>query len=191
MVQFLWWASSCVNEHHMAHHDNLLHQESTRIMSNTTVSRPIPIETLRTRFWERVITGITPDDCWSWFGGTLKGYPQIWYKGTTYQIHRLSYLLHVGDLKGLQVLHTCDNKRCSNPKHLYLGTHQDNMQDLAERNPNSSGEKHYLATITSEQIKDIIWKSNCGYSASMIAEEYKVTRSCIHKILQGKNRKRG
>lgn len=76
--------------------------------------------------------------CWVWngflshegYGGfscCIEGSPK------SYPAHRVSYMLYVGNIpEGLQVLHKCNNKRCVNPEHLYVGTHQDNMRDLRE-----------------------------------------------------------
>lgn len=54
--------------------------------------------------------------------------------------HRVSWQIHFGPIpKGKLVLHKCDNKRCVNPNHLYLGTQGDNNYDRAIRNPNNQG----------------------------------------------------
>jgi len=68
------------------------------------------------------------------------------HKGVRWYIHRLSYHLNVVAIpnsptggtyrvkEGL-CLHRCDNEWCINPDHLYIGTQQQNMDDLAARNP--------------------------------------------------------
>ena len=70
-------------------------------------------------------------ECLEWTNAINKsGYGVQRYKGKTMLAHRVSYMIAYGSLKGLQVLHTCDNPLCVNPDHLFLGYHQDNMDDM-------------------------------------------------------------
>ena len=69
--------------------------------------------------------------CWLWMRA-LKGcgYGHKWYDGKYQSAHRISWSIHRGPVpEGLFVLHKCDVMRCVNPAHLFLGTHQDNMDD--------------------------------------------------------------
>ena len=89
-----------------------------------------------TRFWKHVTKG---DSCWvSDLKGRPEGYPV--FKVVTadgslsVKAHRVSWVLANGDIPdGLFVLHRCDNKKCVRPDHLFLGTHQDNMDDMAAK----------------------------------------------------------
>ncbi len=71
------------------------------------------------------------DDCWNWLaGGRGNGYGALKFKGKVIDAHRFSWILHNGKIpKGKFVLHKCDNRKCINPNHLFLGTHVDNMID--------------------------------------------------------------
>lgn len=72
--------------------------------------------------------------CYLWLGGySSRGYGQFWIDGKTVGAHAASYYIHKGDLNGLFVLHKCDNPSCVNPEHLFLGTHQDNMDDMKSK----------------------------------------------------------
>lgn len=80
------------------------------------------------RFWGKVDKS---GDCWKWKASTDRiGYGQMTINSAVVKAHVLSYLVHRGDIPlGADVLHTCDNMQCSNPEHLFLGTHSDNMKD--------------------------------------------------------------
>ena len=75
--------------------------------------------------------------------------------------HRLAYCesknIDIKEIDGLVVMHTCDNPPCINPEHLKLGTAQDNVDDKMKKgrhayNPNTKGDAHGRAKITSEDV---------------------------------------
>lgn len=75
------------------------------------------------------------DQCWEWQGPLgATGYGQIHIHGRTLKAHRAAFVVKYGWLpRKLYICHTCDNRRCCNPNHLYAGTHQDNMNDMRVR----------------------------------------------------------
>lgn len=76
------------------------------------------------------------NECWKWHGTTdIQGYGHLRVDGRKTLAHRYSYQLHLGDFdQSLYVLHKCDNPNCTNPMHLFLGTHMDNMVDMIKKN---------------------------------------------------------
>lgn len=84
-------------------------------------------------FWANVTKGAA-DECWLWTGrGMGKGYggcTPLTVNGERFA-HRASYELHFGPIpEGMQVCHTCDTRRCINPRHFFLGTQTDNLRDM-------------------------------------------------------------
>lgn len=97
------------------------------------IGKAVPLEEAKelARQKLRQLSPVNPESgCWEW-QKTLSsfGYGQMYWRGKQYRTHRLSYYLFKGELNGLDVCHSCDNKKCNNPDHLWLGTHRENMLD--------------------------------------------------------------
>ena len=96
-------------------------------------------------FWEKVDKR-SENECWNWLGAiNQNGYGKIYRDYTAKSAHRISFEMHKGSiLKGKNVLHTCDNRRCVNPNHLYLGTFKDNTKDMIDKGRGRAGRKPQL-----------------------------------------------
>ena len=89
---------------------------------------------------------VIENDCWLWQKATNKqGHGITTFKGKSFTAHRLSYVMHVGEIEdGLVVRHLCENKGCCNPEHLTLGTQKDNYYDIPEE---KRKEMHYKTGV--------------------------------------------
>lgn len=97
-------------------------------------------KSFKERFWEKVEL-IPEHTCWIWTSNiSNKGYGvfKVNRKIGNKLAHRISWTLAFGIIpKGFNVLHKCDNPPCVRPEHLFLGTHQDNMNDKVKKNRQS------------------------------------------------------
>lgn len=86
-------------------------------------------------FWEKIDKKDNPNECWNWIGASTRHYGAGHYAGKTYRSHRLVWELTYGEIpEGMYVLHKCDNPKCCNPNHLFLGTQEENNRDRARKN---------------------------------------------------------
>lgn len=134
------------------------------------------------QFWSHVDKR-GPNDCWFWTGTVQsKGY------GLYNQClaHRLAYQLATGMNPGLLlVCHHCDVRLCCNPRHLFLGTAQDNSDDMKqkERQQRCAGEEASRAELTSANVVSI---RNSLATHRILAKQYGVSESTIASARTGK-----
>jgi hypothetical protein len=152
-------------------------------------------------FWRKV-NMLGDNQCWEWQGGiNPDGYGNYQIKGKTRGSHKWAYEFTFGPIHdGLFVLHKCDNRKCCNPSHLFLGTHQDNMDDMAKKGRRFTmlgdanfahlhpeirqGERNGRAKLSAEQVLEIRKRySNEKISQATLAKEFGVHQSVISLII--------
>lgn len=116
--------------------------------------------------------------CWEWSRAiNTSGYAWVRWHGKSRALSRIVWSMVNGEItSGLMVLHKCDNRRCVNPDHLFLGTNADNMADMAAkgRSPRSQ------AKLTVDQVRDIR-ESNVTHQ--LLAAQYCVSPVTIQNVI--------
>jgi len=137
----------------------------------------------------RFIKNFNSIECWEFQGWIhpISGYGIIKLNRKRFFAHRYSFEVHYGIFDySLKICHKCDNTRCVNPNHLFIGTQKDNMQDKVSKNRQNQKETHHNVKLTTEEVKEI--RKACSskiFSHSRIASFFGVRRETISKIHQG------
>jgi hypothetical protein len=145
---------------------------------------------LTERFWAKVSKS---GGCWNWAGAiNNRGNGQVHLHGKTVLAHRASFEAFNGPVRnGLWVLHRCDNRRCVNPDHLFLGDGALDMQDCASKGrlhfqkAPRCGEKHSQAKLTARQVAEMreLYKSG-RFTKKELAGQFRISETQAGKILR-------
>lgn len=141
---------------------------------------------LEERFWSKVERR-DPQDCWLWMGCILGGYGRFENGSRNVLAHRMAWKLINGLVpEGLCVLHKCDDRRCVNPTHLFLGTKADNNADMVRKGRQARGEAMGSAKLTWDAVRRIREMHASGqYEMRNLVELFGVHRSGIYRLLNG------
>lgn len=125
------------------------------------------------------------DGCWEWTAGKFwDGYGSFRVAERKQKAHRVAYQLYVGEIpEGLCVCHHCDNRKCVNPAHLFLGTSNENMRDRDNKGRVASGEKSGRAKLTEEQVIEARARYKDGVHIVDLAKEFGVAQSTMSYIV--------
>lgn len=120
-------------------------------------------------------------ECWKWMGPIFpNGYGRF-QKGSL--AHRVSYFIENGRIPvGICVLHKCDNRSCVNPRHLFLGTQQENVVDMSEKG-RTNHDPRSNTSLPDESVLKIKDKWLAGFSATKIASEFGITSTTVYKYV--------
>ena len=129
------------------------------------------------------------NECWIWKHSlTSRGYGMIQWGGKIYMTHRIAFFINRGyDPSPLCVCHTCDNRACNNPKHLFAGTNRDNQMDKVSKGRQFKGENHPRAKLTEAQVRQIrVFSEVDGISKARIGRWFGVTDVMVGLIVRRK-----
>jgi hypothetical protein len=134
------------------------------------------------RFWSKVDRR-GADECWPWTAVVTRGYGQLRVNGKMIYATRFSYELHHGPIaKGLCVCHRCDNPACVNPAHLFLGTHQENMDDRTAKGRGRCGSE--AKALKREDAVWIRWaRAYAGASTVALAAAFGISDRSMRDVL--------
>ncbi|HET6444726.1 MAG TPA: HNH endonuclease [candidate division Zixibacteria bacterium] len=152
-------------------------------------------ESFLRRFWKKVEKK-RDDECWSWTASTMgDGYGQIKPDGgigPNLYAHRVSYEIHFGPIPDfiedgdrkvrVEICHKCDNTRCANPHHLFLGTRAKNAEDMARKMRSTWGGRSGTAKLSENDVREIRKQLSNGWSTHQLAARFDISQSQIVRI---------
>lgn len=161
------------------------------ISINDVLADPEKKKSLGSRFWDKVDRR-DENECWPWIAKAshVFGYGVINSgRGNTYCSHVVSFAIHNGYVSDKKwVLHSCDNPKCCNPKHLRMGTREENANDARERGrlKGRTGPKDRSMCAKKLTAPLAIEIFNSGLSRTEASVKYRISKHSVSNILSGR-----
>ena len=132
-------------------------------------------------------TTVSEGGCWEWSLNIMQnGYASFQMNGEVWYAHRFSYTAFVGDIPdGVFVCHKCDNPKCANPEHLFLGTQLDNMRDAAAKGRIATGHDLPQTKLNEQNKRQIKELREMGLLYRHIGPVFGITRHRASQIYRG------
>ena len=151
------------------------------------------LERLKKSFEKHVVR---KENCWGWNGPINHGgYPVMSCRKAigSDRGHKASWIIHNGIIpKRMHVCHSCDNPTCTNPDHLWIGTHKQNNDDKIAKGrakyvapPIMKGKENPSAKLNEKQVKEIKLLIDQGHSCYGIGKDFGVSKTTILRIKKG------
>ena len=137
------------------------------------------------RFWAKVKQ--TSTDCWEWTGHRERnGYGRFYLGGRMRWAHRAIWEMTVGPIPpGLDVCHSCDNRACVLPMHLFLGTRAENVRDCVAKRRHNFGERSGTAKLSAFDATEIRRRyAKGGVLIRELAAEYGMSETAIKFVIR-------
>lgn len=152
--------------------------------------------------WLRARTTVSPRGCWEWSLRSCDkdGYPRAWIEGgRQIRVHRAVYAHYKGDAGPLCVCHVCDNPKCLNPEHLWLGDNADNTRDRNQKGRQARGDRQGLrkhpssvlrgetngfAKLTADKVRALLREPFVTNHQRAMARKYECSQAHVGRILR-------
>lgn len=145
-----------------------------------------PTKTPGDRFWSRVDKSGGADACWPWMKLLNHSGYGVAYDMTCRKqriASRVAWELTIGPLLENEcVLHVCDNPRCCNPSHLFVGTRGDNVRDMIDKGRQAVGNAMSHAKMNPDKVRDLRRRLGDGESVCSVSRAYGITPAAVRKI---------
>lgn len=142
-------------------------------------------------FWEHVDRSGGSEACWEWTGYGHDGYGRV-YRTTEHGVfrrsHRFAWYVTNGPIpEGMFVCHRCDNRKCCNPSHLFLGSAADNNSDRDRKGRTRvvRGLEHANAKLSDADVLEIRRLRASGVKSAVLAKQFGVRQATIAHIARG------
>ena len=136
-----------------------------------------------TTFWDRADRSGGPDACWPWLGdldGKGYGRAPLGRRATSMAAHRRAFEIVNGPIPvGMEVCHRCDNPQCVRPDHLFLGTHAENMADMAAKGRSPRGVRNAHARLGWSDVQEIRGSVESNW---VVAKRFGVTTNYVRRV---------
>lgn len=136
--------------------------------------------------FEQFVLRVPFHPCWEWIGADDgHGYGVFRFGGRATKAYRVAWeLAHGREIpKGMVVCHACDNPGCVRPDHLFLGTHGDNVRDMAAKDRIQHGERHCHAKLTEGKVREIRLRAASGERFASIAESVGCSATNVYHVV--------
>ncbi len=185
VADLVWEAFSgpIPNDHVVIYLDG---DSANHCLDNLAIERKDDFEAKK--FWSKVDIG-DKDDCWPFLGCFGKhGYGVVGFRRKFWRAHRLALVLYLGRPlnKNELACHKCDNRKCCNPNHLFVGSPADNMHDMIKKGRKRVGSRASQTKLNEEIVRKSKQLKEAGMTWIAIAKKFDMHPCTISKAINGK-----